>query len=90
MTYWPKSELVAKLVLVNGCFATWSMIFSSKSVAQMQHSRNKHTTNHDKNSLNFFTTPLEFTTNPKKLSARMCARRVCCFIKPTREATLGE
>ena len=32
----------------------------------MQHSRNKHTTNHDKNSLNFFTTPLEFTTNPKK------------------------
>ena len=30
----------------------------------MQHSRNKHTTNHDKNSLNFFTTPLEFTTDP--------------------------
>ena len=31
----------------------------------MQHSRNKHTTNHDENSLNFFTTPLEFTTDPK-------------------------
>ena len=52
------------MVMVNGYFATWSMIFSSKSVAQMQHSRNKHTTNHDKNSLNFFTAPLEFTTDP--------------------------
>ena len=54
------------------------MIFSSKSVAQMQHSRNKHTTNHDKNSLNFFTTPLEFTTDPPKAPAQQS-------LEPTRK-----
>lgn len=45
MTYSEKYELVIDLVKVMGHFASWSQIFSLKSVALVQHLCDNHTTN---------------------------------------------